>query len=58
MGLTVREIRDRAERFHAAILEEMFDGMSGRKNWPELKPLYDTQTVLAWEETAPVIARP
>ncbi len=57
MGLTVREIRDRAERFQAAILEEMYDGMSGRKNWPELKPLYDTQTVLTWEETAPVIER-
>ena len=57
MGLTVREIRDRAERFHAAVLEEMFDGMSGRKPWPELQPLYATQRLLAWEETAPAIER-
>ena len=57
LGLTVREIRDRAERFHAAVLEEMFDGMSGRKPWPELEPLYATQRLLAWEETAPAIER-
>jgi len=57
VGLTVREIRDRAERFHAAVLEEMFEGMSGRKPWPELQPLYATQRVLAWEETAPAIER-
>jgi hypothetical protein len=57
VGLTVREIRDRAERFHAAVLEEMFDGMSGRKPWPELQPLYATQRLLAWEETAPAIER-
>ncbi len=57
MGLTVRGIRDRAERFHAAVLEEMFDGMSGRKPWPELQPLYATQGLLSWEETAPAIER-
>jgi hypothetical protein len=57
VGLTVREIRDRAERFHAAVLEEMFDGMSGRKPWPELQPLYASQGLLAWEETAPPIER-
>ena len=57
MGLTVREIRDRAERFHEAVLEEMFEGMSGRKPWPELQPLYATQRLLAWEETAPAIER-
>ncbi len=57
MGLTVREIRDRAERFHAAVLEEMFEGMSGRKSWPELQPLYAGQRLLAWDETAPAIQR-
>jgi hypothetical protein len=57
VGLTVREIRDRAERFHAVVLEEMFDGMSGRKPWPELQPLYATQGLLTWEETAPAIER-
>ena len=57
MGLTVREIRDRAERFHAVVLEEMFDGMSGRKPWPELQPLYATQGLLTWEQTAPAIER-
>ena len=57
MGLTVREIRDRAERFHAAVLEEMFEGMSGRKPWPELKPQYASQGLLTWEETAPAIER-
>jgi hypothetical protein len=57
VGLTVREISDRAERFTSALLEEMFDGMSGRTSWPELAPLYESQSVLAWEETAPVIER-
>ena len=57
MGLTVREISDRAERFTSALLEELFDGMSGQKSWPELAPLYESQSVLAWEETAPVIER-
>jgi hypothetical protein len=57
MGLTVSEIRDRAERFHAAVLEEMYEGLSGRKSWPELQPLYAGQRLLAWEETAPAIQR-
>ena len=57
MGLTVREISDRAERFTSALLEELFDGMSGQKSWPELAPLYESQSVLAWDETAPVIER-
>jgi hypothetical protein len=57
VGLTVREISDRAERFTSALLEELFDGMSGQKSWPELAPLYESQGVLAWDETAPVIER-
>jgi hypothetical protein len=57
VGLTVREISDRAERFTSALLEELFDGMSGQKSWPELAPLYESQSVLAWDETAPVIER-
>ncbi len=57
MGLTVAEIRDRAERFQAAVVEERLDGRSGRKPWPELRPLYAGQRVLAWESTSPVIER-
>ncbi len=57
MGLTVTEIRDRAERFRAAVFEEMLEGRSGRKPWPELGPLYATQRVLSWEATSPAIER-
>jgi hypothetical protein len=57
MGLTVEEIRDRAERFRAAVIEEMLEGRSGRKPWPELTPLFATQTVLAWTATSPTIER-
>jgi len=57
MGLTVDEIRDRAERFRAAVITEMVEGRSGRKPWPELAPLYATQRVLAWEAASPAIER-
>lgn len=57
MGLTVREIRDRAERFQAALAEETFEARAGRKAWPELKPLYATQSVLRFEASMPVVQR-
>ena len=57
MGLTTAEIRDRAERFRAAVLEEIHDARAGRKAWPELAPLYETQAVLQPARTLPVIER-
>ncbi|MDT8437129.1 MAG: hypothetical protein RRA92_10300 [Gemmatimonadota bacterium] len=57
MGLTVEEIRDRAERLRSALVEEMLEGFTGRKPWPEYAPLYAGQRVLAWEASAPVIER-
>lgn len=57
MGLTVREIRDRAERFQAALAEESFEARAGRKAWPELRPLYATQSVLRFDASMPVVQR-
>lgn len=57
MSLTVREIRDRAERFHSALAEEAFEARAGRKAWPELQPLFATQSVLGFERAMPVIQR-
>ena len=57
MGLTVAEIRDRAERLRAVILEEVHDARSGRKPWPQVAPLYETQGILASFRTLPVIER-
>ncbi|MFO7588529.1 MAG: hypothetical protein R6X22_10695 [Gemmatimonadota bacterium] len=57
MGLTVDEIRDRAERFRATVVEELLEGRSGRKPWPELSSLYAGQRVLSWDATAPAIER-
>ena len=57
MGLTTTEIRDRAERFRAAVLEEVHSARSGRKAWPELAPLFESQTVLQASRTLPVIER-
>lgn len=57
MGLTTAEIRDRAERFQAAFHEEVYEARSGRKAWPELAPLFESQSVLAASETLPVIER-
>ncbi len=57
MGLTVREIRDRAERFQAALAEEVFEARAGRTAWPELEPLYASQSVLRFDDAAPVIQR-
>ena len=57
MGLTTTEIRDRAERFRAAVFEELHDARSGRKAWPELAPLYETQGILESSRTLPVIER-
>ncbi|MCK5449137.1 MAG: hypothetical protein KAJ43_13380, partial [Gemmatimonadetes bacterium] len=57
MGLTTAEIRDRAERFRAAVFEELHDARSGRKAWPELAPLFEAQGILASSRTLPVIER-
>ena len=57
MGLTTAEIRDRAERFRAAVFEEMHDARSGRKAWPELAPLFESQGILESSRTLPVIER-
>jgi len=57
MGLTVREIRDRAERFQAALAEETFEARAGRKAWPELQPLYATQSVLRFDASMPIVQR-
>ena len=57
MSLTVKEIRDRAERFHAALAEEIFEARAGRKAWPHLTPLYASQGVLEFSTAMPVIQR-
>jgi len=57
VGLTTAEIRDRAERFRAAVFEEVHDVRSGRKSWPELAPLFETQGILESSRTLPVIER-
>ncbi len=57
MGLTTAEIRDRAERFRAAVLEELHESRAGRKAWPELAPLFETQGILEATRTLPVIER-
>lgn len=57
MGLTTTEIRDRAERFRAAVFEEVHDARSGRKAWPELAPLFVAQGILESSHTLPVIER-
>lgn len=57
MGLTIREIRDRAERFQAALAEELFEARAGRTAWPELEPLYASQSILRFDGAAPVIQR-
>jgi hypothetical protein len=57
VGLTTAEIRDRAERFRAAVFQELHDVRSGRKAWPELAPLFETQGILESSRTLPVIER-
>lgn len=57
MGLTTAEIRDRAERFRTAVLEEVHDARAGHKAWPELAPLFESQKVLEASRTLPVIER-
>ena len=57
MGLTTAEIRDRAERLRAAVLEEVHEARAGRKAWPELAPLFEGQQVLEATRTLPVIER-
>jgi hypothetical protein len=57
VGLTTAEIRDRAERFRAAVLEEVHEARAGRKAWPELAPLFEGQQVLEATRTLPVIER-
>lgn len=55
--MTIAEIRDRAERFRAAVYEEVHDARSGRKAWPDLAPLFETQGILESSRTLPVIER-
>jgi len=57
MSLTVGEIRDRAERLHAALAEEVFEARAGRKTWPQVRPLYASQGVLEFSTSMPVIQR-
>lgn len=57
MSLTVQEIRDRAERLHATLAEEVFEARAGRKAWPELSPLFASQAVLEFSTAIPVIQR-
>ena len=57
MGLTIAEIRDRAERFRAAVFEELHEARSGRKAWPELAPLFESQGILEASGALPVIER-
>lgn len=57
MSLTVREIRDRAERFEAVLAEENFEARAGRKAWPEMRPLFASQSVLRFDAAGPVIQR-
>lgn len=57
MSLTVSEIRDRAERFHAALAEETSEALAGRKAWAQLTPLYATQSVLEFSSAMPAIQR-
>jgi hypothetical protein len=57
MSLTVREIRDRAERFEAVLAEEMFEARAGRKAWPEVGPLYAGQSILRFDLAGPAIQR-
>jgi len=57
MSLTVQEIRDRAERLHATLAEEVFEARAGRKAWPQLNPLFASQSVLEFSTSIPVIQR-
>ena len=57
MALTVREIRDRAERFQSALAQETYEARAGRKAWPEVRHLYAAQGVLRFERAVPPIQR-
>lgn len=57
MGLTVGEIRDRAERFRASVLEEVYEARAGRKSWPELASLHEAQGILKFDRIIPIIER-
>lgn len=57
MALTVREIRDRAERFQSALAQEIYDARAGRKAWPQVRDLYASQGVLRFERAAPPVQR-
>lgn len=57
MSLTVSEIRGRAERFYAALAEELFEARAGRKAWPQLGPLFASESILAFSTAMPVIQR-
>ena len=57
MSLSVQEIRDRAERLHATLAEEVFEARAGRKAWPQLRPLFATQGILEFSTAIPVIQR-
>lgn len=57
MSVSVREIRERAERFRRAVVEERLEARAGRKAWPEYAPLYESQAALQHTETMPAIER-
>jgi hypothetical protein len=57
LTINVREIRDRAERFRRALVEERLEVRAGRKAWPEFTSLYEAQTALQHTEAMPSIER-
>jgi hypothetical protein len=57
LTVSVHEIRDRAERFRRALIEERLEVRAGRKAWPEFASLYESQAALQHTETMPAIER-
>jgi len=57
LTISVREIRDRAERFRRALIEERLEVRAGRKAWPEFASLYEGQLALQHTEAMPAIER-
>ncbi|MFQ5746089.1 MAG: hypothetical protein ACE5HF_02590 [Gemmatimonadota bacterium] len=57
MALGVAEIRDRAERFRALLLEERFRARAGQKSWAEVAPLYAAEPILHHPDALPAIER-
>ncbi len=57
MRLSIPEIRERAERSEAAIMEEMYKARAGLKVRPEFETLFNSDPVLAGPELIPAIER-